>query len=111
MSSYQTGRSAEKQAAEYLTKRGYKIIDNNWKTEYCEIDIVAKKKKTIFLVEVKYRSNNKQGPGYEYVTPRKLEQMRFAAEIWVNYNDWQGDYQLAVASIDGNNITFFDEIY
>lgn len=110
MTNYQSGHDAEKQAAAYLKENGYKIRELNWKTRYCEIDIVAEKDKIIWFIEVKSRKNSSQGFGYEYVTPKKLQQMHFAAEMWVQNNDWSGDYNLAVISIDGEQITFIDEL-
>jgi hypothetical protein len=38
----------------------------------------------MYFVEVKYRRTNRQGSGLEYVTAKKLEQMRFAASSWVH---------------------------
>lgn len=105
-----TGNEAETRAAEYLEKAKYKILDRNWRTRYCEIDIVAQYKKTIWFVEVKYRRSGLQGAGYEYVTAKKLTQMRFAAEMWVQNKQWNGPYQLAVISVDGDQITFLDEL-
>jgi Holliday junction resolvase-like predicted endonuclease len=49
-SNYQAGHDAEKIAAQYLKTNGYKIIELNWKTPRCEIDIVASKFSTIFFV-------------------------------------------------------------
>ncbi len=110
MTNYASGHAAEKQAAEYLKQQGFKIRELNWKTRYCEIDIVAEKDKTIYFVEVKSRKNGSQGYGYEYVTSKKLQQMQFAAEMWVQSNRWKGTYQLAVVSIDGDELTFIDEL-
>lgn len=120
MSNYTAGHNAEKQAAEYLSSQGFQIKELNWKTRYCEIDIIAEKKiptrflrrseKVIYFVETKYRRTDAQGYGVDYVTPRKLEQMRFAAEMWVQQHGWEGDYQLGVVSIDGEQITFIDEV-
>ncbi len=110
MSNYAVGHSAEKRAANHLQLAGFKIRELNWKTRYCEIDIVAEKGKTIYFIEVKYRRNAKQGYGVDYITPRKLRQMRFAAEMWVNDRDWRGDYQLGVVSIDGEEVSFIDEL-
>ncbi len=107
---YASGHDAEKAAAEYLSEQGFKIKELNWKTRYCEIDIVAEKHKTIWFVEVKSRSGSGQGYGYEYVTPKKLQQMRFAAEMWVQNNNWNADYRLAVISIDNQEITFITEL-
>lgn len=110
MNNYQAGHTAENRAADYLRKTGYKIHELNWKTRYCEIDIVAEKEKAVYFVEVKYRHNNNQGIGLDYITTKKLSQMRFAAEMWVNNNNWQGEYQLAAIGIDNDQITFIDEL-
>jgi len=105
-----TGHQAERRAAAYLAHQGFKLLDQNWKTRYCEIDIVCSKNNRMYFVEVKYRSNTKQGSGLDYITPRKLRQMHFAAELWVSNHDWSGDYQLAVISVDADHITFVDEL-
>lgn len=110
MTNYQSGHEAEKQAAGYLKEQGFKVRELNWKTRYCEIDIVAEKAKTMWFIEVKSRKNADQGYGYEYVTPKKLQQMHFAAEMWVQANNWKGAYQLAVISIDGTEVTFIEDV-
>lgn len=107
---YQAGHSAEVSAAEHLKQLGFNIVELNWKTKYCEIDIVAEKDKAIYFVEVKYRKNQNQGFGLDYITPKKLNQMRFAAQMWVSNNRWSGEYQLAAVAIDGDEITFLDEL-
>lgn len=110
MTNYASGHTAEKYAAEHLEQQGFKVKELNWKTRYCEIDIVAEKNKTVWFVEVKSRKNSRQGFGYEYITPKKLNQMRFAAEMWVQNHKWSGDYRLAVISIDGEEITLIEDI-
>lgn len=104
------GKEAEDRAAEYLRGLGYKVLEQNWKTRYCEIDIVASKDNVVWLVEVKYRSSARQGHGYEYVTPKKLQQMHFAAEMWVQNHNWRGDYRLAVISVDAEEVTFLEDL-
>lgn len=110
MTNHAVGHSAEKQAADYLAKQGFKICELNWKTKYCEIDIVAEKDKTIYFVEVKERKSEAQGSGLEYITPKKLQQMGFAAEMWVNEHNWSGSYQLAALAIDNGQVTFIENI-
>ncbi len=77
------GRQAEQAATEYLVRNSYKIHAQNWRTRYCEIDIVASKNKTIYFVEVKFRSKSGQGSGLEYITPVKIRQMAYAAEFFI----------------------------
>lgn len=110
ISNYLSGHSAEVRAAEYLKLKGFKVIELNWKTKYCEIDIVAEKDKAMYFIEVKYRRTNQQGFGLDYITSKKLKQMSFAAEMWVSNHGWPGEYQLAVVSIDNEEITFVDEL-
>ncbi len=103
MTTVASGRTAEKAAAEYLKKLGYKILHQNWRTRYCEIDLIAQKHKDIHFVEVKYRLRDSQGSGLEYVTPAKLRQMQFAAELWVSQYDWSGDYFLSALEVSGSD--------
>lgn len=105
-----SGKAAEDAAAHYLRTLGYTIRGQNWRTRYCEIDIVAEKNKVVWFVEVKYRRQSGQGLGYEYITPQKLQQMQFAAELWVQAHAWEGDYRVAVVSVDGIQVTFIDEL-
>ncbi len=105
---YSAGHDAEKLAAEYLESQGFKIHELNWKTRYCEIDIVAEKAKRMYFVEVKSRKTLLQGSGLDYVTRKKLEQMGFAAEMWVSNHVWTGDYQLAAMSIDAGEISLIE---
>lgn len=101
MTTFETGRKAEAQAAAFLRRKGCRIIDQNWRTRWCEIDIVAERDKTVYFCEVKYRSNTNQGSGIEYITPKKLQQMQFAAEMWVSSNNWKGQYELCAIEVSG----------
>lgn len=105
MTNYQVGHDAEKAVANFLAKHGFKILDLNWRNKYCEIDIVAEKDKTVHFVEVKYRKTDSFGSGLEYVTPKKLRQMQFAAEMWVAEQKWEGDYQLSAVEVSGDDFS------
>ena len=103
MTNYAHGHQAEKHAAEYLKKRGYKILELNWRRPRAEIDIVAQQKHgPVTFVEVKYRENSHQGAGLDYITHRKLEQMQFAAELWVAENRYEDEYVLAALEMAGD---------
>lgn len=106
------GESGEQHVAKFLKDNKYKILDKNWKTQKCEIDLVAKKDDCIYFVEVKYRSNENQGSGFDYITNGKLKQMTYAAESWLQIHDWQGESCLAVAEVLGDNfeINFINQI-
>jgi len=101
MSSVETGSRAEKNAEDYVKALGYKILGRNWRTRVCEIDIVAKKLNTVYFIEVKYRKSPKWGSGLSYITPQKLRQMSFAAEVWVHQQRWDGEYCLSAIEVSG----------
>ncbi len=107
MTNYATGHEAEKIAAEYLTNQGYKIVKLNWHTKYCEIDIIATKNKVAYLIEVKSRGSSAFGTGFDYITSKKLKQMKFAAEMWRMNSRWSGDYQLGAIEVEGDRVTDF----
>jgi putative endonuclease len=97
------GKEAEIKVAKYLKNTGFKLLEHNWHTRVCEIDLIAEKANVIYFVEVKFRSNNEQGDGLEYITPKKLKQIHFAAEIWIQKNEWEGDYRILAASVDSSS--------
>jgi Holliday junction resolvase-like predicted endonuclease len=101
MSTKAIGDAAEQLVEQDLIRGGYEILDRNWRTRYCEIDIVAKKDNCVYFVEVKYRKNSYYGNGFEVITPKKLQQMTFAAEMWVSARSWSGDYALMAGSVSG----------
>lgn len=109
MTNHQTGHNAEKYVAEYLNKQGYRILELNWRTRWCEIDIIAEKSNIVYFVEVKYRKNTEQGTGFDYITPKKLRQMKFAAEFWLTSNNFEGESTLSAAEIDNKNTIHFLE--
>lgn len=98
------GDTAENVATKYLKNMGHKIIDRNWKTKYCEIDIVSRFDNIIYFTEVKYRKKSDQGGGMAVVNRKKLNQMKFAAEYYVVSNKLTNyDMRLAAISVAGDN--------
>lgn len=97
------GKLAEQMAADYLVAQGYSIIDRNWKTRWCEIDIIATKHEVVHFVEVKFRRRVDQGGGLAAITPQKLRQMRFAAELWLQRNP-NLDARLSAIDVAGEDM-------
>ena len=73
------GETGESLAAWYLKKNGYKIIEQNYRTQLGEIDIIAKEKKTIVFVEVKARKSTRFGNPKWAVTPKKQRKISMVA--------------------------------
>ncbi len=97
------GDRAEDEAANYLVRHGHEIIKRNWKTKYCEIDIVSTKNDTLYFTEVKYRKTAQQGGGLAAITKKKLNQMTFAARYFAQAQHVTNtDLLLTVISLTGN---------
>lgn len=96
------GDAAEDEAANHLVRQGHEVIERNWKTKYCEIDIVSHLEGTVYFTEVKYRKNPDQGGGMAAITKKKLNQMKFAAKLYAQskkLND--SDLLLVAVSVTG----------
>lgn len=79
--SYRLGISGEDIAAEYLNKRGYKIIERNFRVPGGEIDIVAKDGRMLVFIEVKnYSYTNFYLPLYSITEKKKMRIYRTAEE-------------------------------
>ena len=61
------GKRSEIIAADYLKKKGYKILETNYKNKVGEIDVIAKDKDYIVFVEVKARMSQAFGHPFEAV--------------------------------------------
>ena len=98
------GSRAEDVVAEYLVRRGHKIVARNYKTRLYEIDIVSIYQDKIFFTEVKYRRDEEYGGGWAAVNKSKIARMEFAAEDYMRSNSEyiQYDPALAVASVSGD---------
>lgn len=88
MSKYkkQTGNLGEDLTANFLKKHGYKIISRNLTNKIGEIDILAQKRKVIVLVEVKTKSTDRFGAGYEMVNFYKTKKLlNLAKSLQIRY--------------------------
>lgn len=80
------GHTAEAAVAEFLKSQGHHIIAQNFRTKSAEIDLVSTSGQQIFFTEVKFRRNPQHGSALAQITPRKLDQMRYASQIFLAKN-------------------------
>ena len=73
------GQIGETAAAAFLRKNGYRIICRNFKTKIGELDIIAAKKNTLVIVEVKARTSLFAGEPFEAVDAKKRRKLRHLA--------------------------------
>lgn len=102
------GDRAEGVVADYLKAHGHAILERNWRTKFCEIDIVSRLNDTVYFTEVKYRKNAAYGDGLAAITAKKQRQMRFAAELYMTRLSKDTQCMLAAASVSGQGFAFED---
>ena len=85
------GDRGEEIARRYLVRRGYRILESNYRTRYGEIDLVVRHGETLIFVEVKLRRGTGFGDPLESVTPRKQEQVRTIAEQYLQEKEPEFD--------------------
>lgn len=78
------GLLAESLACLYLRLTGYRILSRRYKTPVGEIDVIARKGRTICAIEVKKRQNMADSLGA--ITPESMQRIRRAMEWWLKNN-------------------------
>jgi putative endonuclease len=85
MNTRKKGFDNEAIARDYLEKKGYKILEQNYHFgKLGEIDLICKDKETLVFVEVKSAYNLNFGHPIYKITPSKVKQLFKLAEIYIN---------------------------
>jgi len=77
------GKQGEEIATAYLLKQGYQILDVNWRAGRNEIDIIAKDKEFLVIIEVKSRRSDTFMEPEEAVTREKQQALIRAANAYI----------------------------
>ena len=77
------GAWGEQAAADYLQRKGYEILDRNYRTRWGELDIVAAYGRYLVFVEVKTRSSQRFAAAREAVNQSKQNRLIRTAEQWM----------------------------
>ena len=102
------GDMGEGIAAEYLTERGFAILEKQWKCRYGELDLIARDPSGILcFVEVKLRKRGGIASGREAVDGRKRERLRKAAALWLSERNPDALTRFDVAEIRADPNGFF----
>lgn len=76
------GKFGEELARDFLTRKGYQIIESNFRIRGGELDIIAKLGDTLVFVEVKTRQSIKFGLPEEAITRKKLKDTLHAISVY-----------------------------
>lgn len=78
------GRWGERRAATEYRRRGYAILDQNWRSSTGELDLVAARNGIVVFAEVKTRRSDRYGPAAAAVGPKKQGIIRRLAVEWLD---------------------------
>ena len=69
------GQEGERIAESYLRKKGYRVVERNYRCPVGELDLILLDRRVVVFVEVKTRSDDRFGAPLESVGPRKQQKM------------------------------------
>ncbi len=96
-----TGILGEKLARDFLKKRGYRIIETNYRCPEGEIDIIARHKDFLVFVEVRTKTSLEFGSPEESITPAKREKLRTTAYRYQQaHNDLPLSWRIDVVAVE-----------
>lgn len=91
-------RAGEVAAVQHLVRRGWTIIERNWRCSLGEVDIIAHTadaEPVLVFCEVKCRSGTGFGDPLEAITADKLARLRRLALTWLGgQSRWVPHYRL-----------------
>jgi len=99
------GQFFEQTAADYLHRRGLRLIEKNFLAKGGELDLVMQDGASIVFVEVKYRTTQSHGHAAETVTRQKQQRLIKAANWWMlkqGLNTNSTDFRFDVIAIHDN---------
>lgn len=117
-----TGKKGEDLAVQFLKKKGWKILERNYRQQYGEIDIIAidpgkpstssgKKEPVLVFVEVKTRTSNAFGTPFEAITSWKLKPLLKTAELYVaSHKNLPEAQRIDAIAVQNNTIEHIENI-
>lgn len=106
------GSHYEGLATAYLLKKGYVILENNYRCKLGEIDIIAKWHEYIVFIEVKYRKTKQFGYPREAVTYQKIQHIVRTAQYYLKTNvGYEKACRFDVIEILGEEITHLEAAF
>ena len=96
-----TGILGEKLARDFLQKRGYRLLESNYRCPEGEIDIVARHEDTLVFIEVRTKRSLEFGSPEESITPAKMEKLRAVASRYLQaHSNLLSSWRIDVVAVE-----------
>ena len=86
-------------ARDFLRKKGYKILETNYRCSRGEIDIVARDKKELVFVEVRSRRSAEFGTPEESLTRTKIQHLVAVSLEYLQEHGNKGNWRIDLVAI------------
>lgn len=106
------GKTQEARAVLELEKRGYQVLQKNFRCRIGEIDVIARHQGYLVFVEVKYRRDAKKGCAAEAVTWRKQQIISRVADFYILTHCMEvPPCRFDVAAFDGETFQIYENAF
>ena len=93
------GKEGEQVAANFMAEKGYEILEQNWRYNHKEIDLIAKKDDLLIIAEIKTRSTEEWEHPQEAITNAKIRFLVDATEAYIMEMDIDLEVRFDVISV------------
>ncbi len=93
------GEKGEQLAENYLKKKGYSVLERNYKNKYGEIDLIAQKSNELVFIEVRSKTENDFGMPEETVKGKKKKKLKQNALAYTTFNNYDGFYRIDLVCV------------
>jgi putative endonuclease len=102
--SQKTGKLGEDIACKFLKKKGFAILERNYRENWGEIDIIAKKKGFLHFVEVKTEKHRESAGSSPHrpedkVDTKKIARLAHAVDTYMDKKGLDTEWQIDVVSV------------
>jgi putative endonuclease len=95
------GQHGEQAAARYLINEGYVILDQNWRSEHGEIDLIAQSANELVFVEVRTRASSRYGTPEDSLTQDKAKRLILTAQAYLEaHSSDQTNWRIDLIAIE-----------
>ncbi|WP_159022287.1 YraN family protein [Formosa sp. L2A11] len=100
------GELGEDMAVDFLQKKGYEILERNYRYRKAEVDILAKTDDVLAVIEVKTRSSAFFGDPQDFVKPKQIQRLVTAVDAYVANNNLDLEVRFDIIAIVKTNKKF-----
>ena len=103
------GKRGEQLAVDYLREHGYAIVERNYRFDKAEVDIIAKNKDVLAIIEVKTRSSTEFGNPQDFVKLKQIQRLVKAVDEYVTIKNLDVEIRFDIIAIVKNGKQFLIE--